>query len=517
MSKKRLSMRKIHEILRLKYEMDLSIRKTAKSAGVSRSTVTDYLARFECSDLSWPEAANLDEVLLEKKLFPASPAAVEVHRPLPDWPSVHADLKRKKKTHVTLFLLWQEYRAVHSSGYQYSHFCDLYRKWLRKVDVVMRQEHRAGEKFFIDYAGQTVEIIDRQNGEIKTAQIFVAVLGASNYTFAEATWTQGLSDWIGSHVRALEYIGGLPEVLVPDNLRSAVSKAHRYEPDINPTYQDLARHYGIAIVPARVRKPKDKAKAEGGVLLVERWILAVLRKQIFFSLYSLNLEISRLLKHLNDRPFKKLEGSRQSHFETIDRPALRPLPANSYEFAQWLKVRVAPNIHVEVDKSYYSVPFALVGKQLDVRVTERCVELLHRSKRVASHQRAQTAGSYITVPEHMPISHQKHLQWTPQRLINWAAKSGGATATVIERMLHSRSHPQQAYNACFGLMQLGKGYGDERLELACQRALITGAVGYRHIDSILKHGLDQQPLPEHEQLQLQLPDHDNLRGSGYYH
>lgn len=517
MSKKRLSMRKIEEVLRLKFETDLSERKIATSCGVSRSTVAEYLARFKRSGLVWPLPSDIDQQQLERALFPVSSHRPAVERPMPDWSSIHQELKRKKQTHVTLFLLWQEYRAQHAGGYQYSRFCELYQQWLGKVDVVMRQHHRAGEKLFVDYAGQTVEIIDRQSGEVKTAQIFVAVLGASSYTYAEATWTQGLSDWIGAHVRALEYIGGIPEMLVPDNLRSGVSKAHRYEPDINPSYQDMARHFGLAIVPARVRKPRDKAKAEAGVLLVERWILAVLRKQTFFSLDSLNREILTLLKVLNERPFKKRSGSRHSLFVEIDQSALRPLPVEGYEFASWRKVRVAPNIHVEVDRCYYSVPHALVKKQLDARITEHCVELLYQGKRVASHVRSLTPGSYTTIPEHMPIAHQKQLEWTPQRLIDWAHKTGGATAGVIQQLLSARSHPQQAYNACFGIMRLGKGYGDDRLEAACQRALITGAVGYRHIESILKHGLDQQDLPEQQDLELALPQHDNLRGASYFH
>jgi len=517
MSKKRLSMRKIEEVLRLKFEANLSGRKIAASCGIARSTVAEYLARFKRAGLNWPLPAEMTQRQLERALFPAPVRRSDIEHALPDWEAIHKELKTKHQTHVTLYLLWQEYRLQQAGGYQYSQFCALYRQWLGKVDVVMRQAHRAGEKLFVDYAGQTVGVIDRQTGEVKTAQIFVAVLGASSYTYAEASWSQGLSDWIGAHVRALEYIGGVPEILVPDNLRSAVSKAHRYEPDINPSYQDMARHFGLAIVPARVRKPRDKARAEAGVLLVERWILAVLRKQTFFSLASLNREILRLLKALNERPFKKRSGSRHTLFVDIDQPALRPLPVERYEFATWRKVRVAPNIHVEVDRSYYSVPYALVKKQLDARLTEHCVELLYQGKRVANHVRALTPGSYSTVPEHMPIRHQKQLEWTPQRLIRWAQKSGGATAAVVQQLLAARHHPQQAYNACFGIMQLGKGYGDERLEAACQRALMTGAIGYRHIASILKHGLDKQALPEQQALTLTLPEHNNLRGSDYFH
>ena len=516
MSNKRLSMRKIHEVLRLEFERKLSRRKISVACGIARSTVADYLVRFEVAGLSWPEAAALDQATLERALFPPAVHTPASERPLSDWSTIQQELKRNAS--VTLFLLWQEYKLQHPErGYQYSHFCNLYRAWLGKVDVVMRQEHRAGEKLFVDYAGQTVEIIDRQTGEVKTAQIFVAVLGASNYTYAEATWSQDLSDWTGSHVRALAYFGGVPEVVVPDNLRSAVTKAHRYEPDLNPTYQDLAQHYGMAIVPARVRKPRDKAKAEAGVLLVERWILAVLRNDIFFSLESLNREIQRLLRVLNERPFKKRTGSRRSLFEAIDRPALQALPRNAYEFAQWRKVRVAPNIHIEVEERYYSAPHALVGKQLDARITERCIELLYRGQRVASHPRSLVKGHYSTIPEHMPVTHQRYLEWTPERMIRWAGKSGEATAAIVEQLLHGRRHPQQAYNACFGLMRLGEGYGNDRLEAACRRALATGAVGYRHIESMLKHKLDQRPLPETTQTSLQFPDHDNLRGSDYYH
>ena len=509
-------MRKLHDVLRLNFELNLSQRQISTACDIARSTVADYLNRFEQAGLSWPKAAGLNEAALQRALFPPADPIPELVRPLPDFSSIHQELKRNAS--VTLYLLWQEYKLEHpEKGYQYSHFCNLYRAWLGKVDVVMRQEHRAGEKLFIDYAGQTVEIIDRQTGEVKTAQIFVAVLGASNYTYAEATWTQGLSDWVGSHVRALEYFGGVPKVAVPDNLRSAVTKAHRYEPDLNPTYQDLSQHYNMAIVPARVRKPRDKAKAEAGVLLVQRWILAVLRNDVFFSLASLNREISRLLKLLNERPFKKRAGSRRSLFEALDRPALQALPRNAYEFAQWRKVKVAPNIHVEVDGHYYSAPHALVSKQLDARITERCIELLYRGQRVASHPRSLLKGHYSTIPEHMPIAHQRYLEWTPERIIRWASKSGEATAALVEQLLHSRRHPQQAYNACFGLMRLGKGYGKERLEAACRRALATGAVGYRHVESILKHNLDQRPLPEATQLSLQLPQHDNLRGADYYH
>lgn len=506
-------MRKIREVLRLKWEAKLSNRAISESGGIARSTVAEYLRRAEAAGLSWPLPEGLSDAQLEAKLFPPPVAIPSDQRPLPDWSWVHRELARKS---VTLFLLWQEYKEQHPSGYQYSRFCQLYRRWRGKLDVTLRQEHKAGEKLFVDYAGQTVAVVDRSTGEVREAQIFVAVLGASSYTFAEATWTQALADWVGSHVRALEFIGGSPEILVPDNLRSAVSRAHRYEPDINPTYQDLAEHYSVAVVPARPRKPKDKAKAEAGVLLVERWILARLRNHTFFSLAELNKAIRGLLKELNERPFKKLPGSRRELFEQLDRPALRMLPELRYQFAEWSKALVAPNCHVRVDLHYYSAPYALVGRQLDVRLTATTVELLHGGERVASHPRGHKPHGYTTVNTHMPPAHQQYLDWTPERLVKWAASSGSATAEAIERILASRRFPQQSFNACFGVMRLGKRYGDERLEAACKRALAIGSVSYKSLESILKQGLDRRPLPEPTPAAIPL-QHANLRGPGYYH
>jgi transposase len=417
---------------------------------------------------------------------------------------------------VTLTLLWHEYKVAFPDGYQYSWFCDQYRAWSAKLDVVMRQEHRAGEKLFVDYAGQTVEVVDRRTGEIRAAQIFVAVFGASSYTYAEATWTQQLPDWIGAHVRAFSFFGGTSELLVPDNLRSGVSKAHRYEPDLNPTYQDLASHYGVAVLPARVRKPRDKAKAEAGVLLVERWILAALRNRTFFSLEEVNREIARLLERLNTRPFKKLPASRRALFDQLDRPALRPLPAQPYEFAEWKKVRVNIDYHVEVDGHYYSVPYQLVRKSLEARYSERTVECFHKGQRVASHVRSHLKGRHTTVVEHMPTSHRSYAEWTPQRLIRWAEKTGPAIAGVVQTILERRAHPQQGFRSCLGIMRLGKSFGEQRLEAACRRALTLGACSYKSIESILRQGLDRKALPEQQDLDLSIA-HENIRGSDYYH
>jgi len=506
-------MRKIQEVLRLKLAQGLSNRQIAKACGIARPTVGEYLRRAAEAGLAWPLPADLDEASLERQLFPPPPLLPAQTRGVPDWSRVHQELKRKG---VTLFLLWQEYRETHPEGYQYSWFCDHYRTWQGKLDIVMRQDHRAGEKLFVDYAGQTIPVVDRGTGEIREAQIFVAVLGASNYTYAEATWTQGLPDWIGSHRRAFVFLGGVPELVVPDNLRAGVSKAHRYEPDTNPTYQDMAAHYGVAVLPARVRRPRDKAKVEAGVLVVERWILAALRRRTFFSLSELNAAIAGLLEKLNVRPFKKLPGCRRAHFEALDKPALKSLPAAPYEYAEWKKARVHIDYHVAVEGHYYSVPHALIKKQLDVRITQHTLECFYRGNRVASHRRSQQKGRHTTIPAHMPESHRQAGEWTPQRLSSWAAKTGPATEKLITTVLTSRRHPQQAYRSCLGILRLGKAYGDVRLEAACRRALILGSHSYKSIESILKHRLDDKPLAEQQELALP-EDHDNIRGPSYYH
>ena len=505
-------MRKIKEVLRLQAR-GMSNRKIAVSCGIGRPTVAEYLRRAAAAGLVWPLSPELSDAAIEQRLFPPAPTAATRDRTLPDWQWVHRELKRKG---VTQFLLWQEYREQHLQGYQYSWFCDMYRHWRGKLDLVMRQDHRAGEKLFVDYAGHTVPIVNQHTGEFREAQIFIAVLGASNYTYAEATWSQALPDWIGSHQRTFTFLGGVPEIVVPDNLKSGIHKAHRYDPDINPTYQDLAGHYGVVVIPARVRAPKDKAKVETGVLVVERWILAALRNRTFFSLAELNQAIRKLLVQLNTRPFRKLPGSRQEMFAALDQPALQPLPASAYTYAEWKKVRVHIDYHVEVDRHYYSVPYQLVKKQLDARITGHTVECFHKSKRVASHVRSHHKGSHTTVRAHMPTSHQQYSDWSPQRFIQWAEKIGPSTAGVITQALSSRRHPQQSYRSCLGILRLGKSYGPKRLEAACGRALLLGSCRYKSIESILKHGLDARPLPE--QAELNIPeDHDNIRGPSYYH
>lgn len=510
MPRERIPMRKITEVLRLKWSAGLGHRAIARSCGVAKSTVDEYVQRAAAAGLGWPLPPDLDDVALERLLYPPT-VTPELSRPLPDWSVVHQELSRRD---VTLSLLWQEYREQHHAGYQYSQFCRLYHAYAKTIDLSMRQPHRAGEKMFVDYAGRTQEVIDRGTGEVREAQIFIAVLGASNFTYAEATWTQTLPDWIGSHVRAFAFFGGVPRIVVPDNLKSGVSKTCRYEPELNPTYRDMAEHYGVAVIPARVRKPKDKAKVEVAVQIVERWILAALRNRKFFSLAELNAAIRELLEKLNNRPFKKLPGSRMSRFLEIDKPALRPLPASSYQFAQWKKARVAPDYHIELFGHYYSVPYPLIGKELDVRATDATVECFHKSKRVASHARSYRKGGYTTVPEHMPRSHREHAAWTPERMIRWAAKTGPATAELISTILERRRHPEQGFRTCRGILALAKRFDQSRIEAACKRALVIGGLSFTSVKSILETGLDQKPLPQ--AAAPIVPSHENIRGGEYY-
>lgn len=502
-------MRKIKEVLRLHNEANLSERAIARSVGLSRDTVSRIITRAIERGLSWP-LPDMDDANLESLLFP-SPQGRPKNCTEPDWGDVHQEYRKKG---VTLQLLWEEYKAENADGYQYSQFCERYRQWKKTLQLSMRGEHRAGEKMFVDYAGPSVPYIDRETGEILQAQIFVAVLGASSYTFVEAHPSQTLESFIGGHVRAFEYFGGAPQLIVPDNLKSGVTQPDRYEPIPNTTYREMASHYSAAILPARPRKPKDKPKAEAGVLLAERWILAVLRKRRFFSIAEINREISALLKRLNEKPFQKLEGSRKSLFESIDKPALRPLPASPYEYATWRVAKVNIDYHVEASKSFYSVPYQLVGQKLDIRTTQNVVEIFHNGRRVASHGRAYGKGQYVTNAAHRPKPHQKHLEWTPSRLIHWGNSIGPNTGILVERILERRKHPEQGYRSCLGLLSLSKQYSQERMEAAALRALTIGAFSYTRVKSILQTRMEQTALPLG--LTEATPTHENIRGSEYY-
>lgn len=511
---KRLSMRKIKEVLRLRYEVGLSSRQIAHSCGIGRTTVREYVQRAERAGLAWPLPEGMSDGALEALLFPPPSSLPGAVRPLPDWARVHEELKGRG---VTLFVLWEEYKAAHPEGFQYSRFCDLYRAWKGKLPVWMRQEHKAGEKLFIDYAGMTAPVRDGQSGQVREAQIFVATLGASHYTYAEATWSQTLPDFIASHVRAFEFFGGSTELLVPDNLRSAVSHSCRYDPDANPTYARCAAHYGAAVLPARPRKPQDKSRVELGVKGVEQRILAKLRHQTFFGLEALNRAIALLLEEYNDRPFQQLEGSRRSLFETLEKPALKPLPQGRFEYEEWETAGVNLDYHVRVraDGHHYSVPHRLAGEKVDVRLTAETVECFHRGERVASHPRSREKNRHSTQPEHMPKRHREHAKWTPERIINWAGKAGPHAAAVAERIIASRPHPEQGFQACRGLIRLGETYGSDRLDAACERALAIDSPSYKSVHAILKQGLDKLPLPGTAEPKPAI-EHENVRGADYY-
>jgi transposase len=514
MPTERLLMRQIREILRLRWACGLPQRAVARACGVGLGTVSEYCRRAAQAGLSWPLPDDLDDAQLEARLFQRVHDLVGVPRPLPDMAWLHQELKRPG---VTLQRLWLEYLDAHPEGYRYSQFCRHYARWVRTLAPTMRQVHRAGAKAFVDFSGQRPVLCDPKTGELVPVELFIGVLGASNYTYAEACLTQDLPSWISVHVRMLEYFHGSPAILVPDNLRSGVTQACRYEPMINRTYLGFARHYGIAIVPARSGRPRDKAPAEAAVLVVQRWILAALRHRRFFQLAELNAAIRELLAPLNDRPMKKLGVSRRELFERLDRPALRPLPPTPYEFAVWMDCGVNIDYHIEVAHNYYSVPYQLVHQRVEARLTATTVEVFLKGRRIASHRRLTGRGQVSTQPEHMPHAHRAHAEWTPSRLIAWAAKTGPATAQVVSDILGSRPHPEQGYRACLGLLRLGKRYGTERLDAACARAMQLGAPRYRTVQNILATRLEHLPLEEPTSGPAPvIPFHANLRGAAYY-
>ena len=512
MAQERLTMRNIAEVLRLRWDCGLSNRAIARSCSISHSTVAEYLRRAQEAGLNWPLPADIGEDRLFELLFPKAPPSSSRIIPCPDWSLIHSELRKKS---VTLRLLWVEYREAHPGGYGYSQFCALYRQWAKRLKPSMRLSHKGGEKVFVDYAGQTVPIVDPDTGEIHQVQVFIAVLGASNYTYAEAHERQDLPHWLGAHVRMFSFFGGVPEIVVPDNLKAGVKHPCRYEPDLNPSYQDLAQHYATAVIPTRVRKPKDKAKVEVGVQVVERWILARLRNCTFFNLASLNHAIRELLDELNARPMEHLGRSRREFFEELDQPALKPLPEQPYEFAIWKKARVNIDYHVEFDKHYYSVSHKLMHKEVCVRATESTIEIFYNNRRVASHRRSSSRGRHTTLSEHMPPAHQKYLEWSPERFARWAHTIGPHTAQVVLALLESRKHPQQAYRSCLGLLRLGDRYGSDRLEAACCRALPAGIHSYKGIKNILDAKLDQVELEEPSTVVPKT--HENIRGQAYYH
>jgi len=517
MAQERLSMRKTKEVLRLYYDLKLSKRQVARSCNIASSTVREYLRRAEAAGVKWPLPEGLDDAALESRLFPEKPSSFP-SLPLPSMEHIHQELRIKG---VTRQLLWLEYKERHPDGYEYSQFCEHYRQWTKHLDVTLRQEYKAGEKLFVDFAGKTVPIVDPATGEVTQAQIFVAILGASNYTFALAVPDQSLPCWITAHVKAFAFFGGTTEIVIPDNLKSGVAKPCRYEPDVNATYLDMAEHYGAAVIPARSGKPRDKAKVEAAVLFVTRWIIAALRHHTFFSIPELNVKIAELLVRLNTRKFKKLDTCRKDLFETVERSTLKPLPPTAYEYREWKWASVNVDYHIDVHGHYYSTPHTFIGKTVGVWITARTIEILSGGTRVALHPRSFIKGGFTTIPEHRPKSHQKHLEWTPSRIIAWAKETGPKTAELIDAVMKARPHPEQGYRSCLGILRLEKRYGTERLEAASARALAIKGYSYKSVASILKTGLDQQPLPLANSAtgkEVTPPkNHPNVRGSRYYH
>jgi transposase len=501
----RLSVRKIREVLRLKAEARWSDREIAAAIGSARSTVQECLRRARVAGITWPLPAECDDEALAARLYPHAPAPARY--PTPDFAIIHAELARKG---VTRMLLWQEYKARHAHGCQYSAFCRDYDAWRGRQDAVMRFEHAPGDKLFVDYAGLTMDIIDRSSGEVRPAQIFVAALGASNFTYVEASLTQTVADWLGAHVRAFEYIGGVTQAVVPDNLRSGVSRACRYEPDLNPSYQDFAAHYGVAVLPARVRKPRDKAKVEAAVQGIERWILAPLRHCTFFSLAALNAALREQLERYNDRPLSREAGTRRSRHLALDRPALKPLPAERYQYATWKKAKVHLDYHVEVERRYYSVPYRLIGKSVDLRLTVHMVEVFYRGQPVATHLRQNGQRRFITDPGHRPERHRAVIELNHERLLERAEAIGPATAAVLREQVHRRTHPDEALRTSLGILRLAHDFSTGALERACTHALEFKTFSYRAIRALIV--APPLPLPESSPT----PEHDNVRGAHYF-
>ncbi len=512
MATERLSMRKTREILRQKWELGRSHREIARSVSTSAGAIGGVLARAKQAGLTtWPEVERLSEDELDRALYPQRVSNADP-RPEPDCVWIH---RERARPGVTLDLLHREYLEQHGGGYQYTTFCDRYREWLKRRGLTMRQRHEAGDKLFVDYSGKRPSILDPRTGERRQVELFVAVLGASNYTYAEATYSQSGPDWIASHIRALEFFGGAPKTIVCDQLKSGVTRSCRYEPQVQRTYEDLATHYDTTVLPARPYKARDKAKVENAVLIVQRWILARIRNEVFASITQLNRRIHELLDDLNARTMRRYGRSRRELFDTLDGPALRPMPPTRFEYAEWKKATVNLDYHVLFEHHAYSVPHAFVHEEVWLRATATTIEILLRGRRIASHPRSYLRGKFTTLAEHMPRSHREQATWTPSRILAWAEKTGPSVRALCEAILLSRKHPEHGFRSCLGILRLGKKHGDERLEAACARAHQLGARSYRHVASILDKGLDRVPLDEVDE-ERSPTTHENVRGADYY-
>jgi len=504
-------MRKISEVLRLHFELKYTYREIARSQNISTSTVSDYLARARVAHLCWPLPPEMSEEELRNRLF-LPVAATGKKRPIPDWETVHCELRKKA---MTLRILWREYREANPEGLCYAQYCVRYQAYAKQISPVMKQCYKAGEKTFVDYAGMTVPWLNTLTGEINQAQIFVGALGASQFIFAEATNTQTIPDWIESHTRMWEYFGGVSAMVVPDNLKAGITHAHIYDPDINANYQHVGEYYGFAIVPARARAPKDKAKVENAVGIIERQILAAMRDITFTSIAEINAAIKPRLLTLNSQSFQKMKTSRKALFETIDKPALKPLPLEKYQYAEWTLAKIHIDYHFTFNDHHYSVPYQYIHQKVEIRSTATTVECFYQNKRIAVHKKSNIKYQYTTLDEHMPTSHREHAKWTPERMRQWAHKIGHATELFIDSMIASRPFPEQAFRACLGVLRLGNQFGEDRLEKACKIAYNAGATRYKNIEQILKNKLDLAQESEPSSASV-MPVHNNIRGSEYY-
>ena len=511
MPRSRTSMRKTKEILRLALNERLPQRQIAQSTGAGKSTIQGILIKAKAVGLVWEQLQDLSEaeILTRLNLMPTN----QKRLPEPDWAAIHQEMMKKG---VTLALLWLDFKQEHPEGVTYSPFCAGYRKWRKKKSLTMRQHHPAGKKLFVDFSGLCVPWLDLESGELRNAEIFVAVLGASNYTFAKAVKDQSSLSWLNCHVAALEFFGGVTEAIVPDNLRAGVSRACRYDPDTNPSYLALAEHYGTAIIPTRAYKPRDKAKVEVGVQVVQRWILAILRRQTFTSVYEINVFLKPLLDNLNAKIMRHLSISRRELFESIEKAALKPLPVDRFESAEWKTAKVNIDYHIEFERHYYSVPHKFVGEKVDIKSTILSVEVYCGGKRIAIHPRIRAIGRHTTLPEHMPPSHQAHAKWTPERIMNWAEKTGPKAFELCQKIIEGRSHPEQGFRACLGIMRLGKRNSYERLEKACEMALEMRSLRYKTVQDILKNESNKKPRPLKIVPPIQIDHHENIRGANYY-
>jgi transposase len=512
MAGKRVPMRKIREVLRLTHEMRLSVREVRAATGVGKTAVADYVTRARAIGITWPIPPEIDDTELERRLFVPPAFRAEPVRTVPDWAVVHEELKRRG---VTLLLLWEEHRAACPDGHCYSQFCVLYREWRRKLSPVMRQSHLAGDKLFVDWAGDTVPVIDAASGKTMAAHIFVAVSGASSYTFAVACWSETLPDWIAAHAAMLDFLGGVPKAVVPDNLKAGITTPSRYEPGVNRTYQDLAAHYDFVVLPARPYKPRDKAKVEAAVGIVERYILGRLRNRRFLGLDDLNAAVAECVTTINAKIMRHVGKSRADLFAALDRPVLKSLPPTRFEYAEWKRATVAPDYHIEVDDHFYSVPWTLLRETVDVRVTTVMIEVLHKGILVAVHVRSYEKGLATSLDEHRSPGHKAHAEWTLARVAEEAAKIGPETAKLVAAITAAKPHPEQALRTCIGILRLTRSFEPERVEAAARRGNAIGSKTLASIRSILDKGLDRvAPIMAPEPAPIV---HENIRGRGYYH